>query len=192
MSVRPIRVQSMSPVRPAVLAARNSAEGIRIRFIDSNPAKLAGTGPLPGVTNYFNGSAQAITNIPTYKRVRQHDLYPGIDAVYHGEDGFFEYDFVIAPGADPTRILLAFDGARSPRLNSSGEIELATASGTLTQRKPILYQDRDGQRVLIDGNYESRGKGQSRSWLGNTIAPNRSLSIRRWSLPPARPRKTGY
>ena len=64
---------------------------------------------------------------------------------------------MVAPGADPARILLAVDGARSVRLNDRGEIELLTAAGTLSQRKPIFYQERDGQRVQVDGHYEPRG-----------------------------------
>jgi uncharacterized protein (TIGR03437 family) len=115
---------------------------------------------LPGVVNYFQGSRPARTNIPTYQRVRQRETYPGVDAVFHGEDGLLEYDFLVAPGADPARIVLAFDGARTVQLNARGEIELATAAGILTQRKPILWQERDGRRMSIDGRYESRGNGQ--------------------------------
>jgi uncharacterized protein (TIGR03437 family) len=135
-------------------------EGVRIRFVDSNPALLEGASPLPGVVNYFRGSAQRLANIPTYERILQRGIYPGVDAVYHGEDGQLEYDFVIAPGADPARIILAFDGARSVRLNDRGDLELVTAVGTMTQRKPVLYQDSAGQRIAVDGRYESRGNGQ--------------------------------
>jgi len=135
-------------------------DGVRIRFVDSNPAQLGGASPLPGVVNYFRSSAQRLANIPTYERVLQRDVYPGIDAVYRGEDGQLEYDFVVTAGADPASILLAFDGARSVRLNDRGEIELSTAAGTLIQRKPVLYQDRAGLRIPVDGRYESRGNGQ--------------------------------
>jgi uncharacterized protein (TIGR03437 family) len=144
----------------AVLAPNQSTDGVRIRFVDPNPAKLEGSNPLPGVVNYFLGSAPGLANIPTYQRVLERNLYPGIDAVYHGEAGQLEYDFIVAPGADPARIVLAFDGARSVQLNDGGEIELATAAGTLTQHRPVLWQERDGQRISIDGRYELHGNGQ--------------------------------
>ena len=144
----------------ALLPPRGSAEGVRIRFVDSSGTNLEGAARLPGVVNYFQGSRPARTNIPTYQRVRQRETYPGVDAVFHGEDGLLEYDFLVAPGADPARIVLAFDGARTVQLNARGEIELATAAGILTQRKPILWQERDGRRMSIDGRYESRGNGQ--------------------------------
>jgi uncharacterized protein (TIGR03437 family) len=149
----------------AVLAPRNSAEGIRIRFVGSHAAPLEGAAPLPGVVNYFRGAAPARTKIPTYQRALQHNVYPGIDAVFHGEEGHgeegqLEYDFLVAPGADPSLILLEFDGARSVQLNDRGELELATAAGMLTQRKPVLWQNRNGKRIPVDGRYEPRGARQ--------------------------------
>ncbi len=144
----------------AVLALGRSREGVGIRFVNSNPTKFDGGGPLPGLVNYFHGSGPGLANIPTYERVRQRDVYPGIDAVFHGEDGQIEYDFVVAPGADPSRIVLAFDGARGVRINDNGEIELATADGILTQRKTVLYQERNGQRIPVAGHYEAHGNGQ--------------------------------
>ena len=83
-----------------------------------------------------------------------------IDAVFHGEDGKLEYDFMVAPGADPSRIVLAFGGAREVRINDNGEIELATADGILTQRKALLYQEHDRQRIPVAGHYEAHGNGQ--------------------------------
>ena len=42
----------------AVLAPRNSSEGVRIHFVNSTATKLEALAPLPGVSNYFRGSAQ--------------------------------------------------------------------------------------------------------------------------------------
>ena len=50
-------------------------------------------------------------NIPTYAAVRYKDVYPGIDQVYYGNQGQVEYDFVVAPGADPDVIRIRFDGS---------------------------------------------------------------------------------
>jgi uncharacterized protein (TIGR03437 family) len=134
--------------------------GVRIRFVDSNAAKLEGADALPGVVNYFRGTSQRLANITTFARVVQRNLYPGIDAVFHGEDGWLEYDFLVAPGADASRIALAFDGARSAQLNDRGEIELETAAGALTQRKPVLWQWHNGRRIPVDGRYEQRAGRQ--------------------------------
>ena len=49
--------------------------------------------------------------LPTYAQVRYQDVYPGIDLVYYGNQRELEYDFVVAPGADPGTIALTFEGA---------------------------------------------------------------------------------
>ena len=48
-----------------------------------------------------------------YQKVRYEQIYPGVDLIYYGNERQLEYDFVIAPGADPARIRLAFSGARN-------------------------------------------------------------------------------
>ena len=88
------RATTSSTTTGAVLAPGNSIEGLRIRFVDSTPAKLEGASPLPGVVNYFHGSTPARGNIPTYERVTQHGVYPAIDVVFHSEEDQLEYDFV--------------------------------------------------------------------------------------------------
>src|SRR5581483_12304111 len=74
----------------AVLAARDPSSSVRIRFARSNPSPLEGQRRLPGTANYFRGS-QAFTNVPSFERVFERNVYPGIDAVFHGEAGQLEY-----------------------------------------------------------------------------------------------------
>src|SRR3712207_8598756 len=42
--------------------------------------------------------------------VRYPRVWPGTDLVFHGERGKLEYDFVVAPGADPGRVALRIGG----------------------------------------------------------------------------------
>ena len=83
-------------------------------FEGANPqAEMVGLDKLPGIVNYFIGDdpSKWRTNIPTYQKVAYKNVYPGIDLVYYGNQGQLEYDLIVAPGADPTQITLAFDGA---------------------------------------------------------------------------------
>jgi hypothetical protein len=72
-------------------------------------ARGVGLDELPGKSNYFIGNdpKKWRTNGPTYARVRYEVVYPGVDLVYYGNQGRLEYDFVVAPGADPGAIRLA-------------------------------------------------------------------------------------
>jgi hypothetical protein len=85
-----------------------------LRLLGANPrAEVAGLDELPGNSNYFIGKdpKKWHTHVPTYGRVRYQNIYPGVDLVYHGgQNGQLEYDFVLAPGADPNAIQLAIAG----------------------------------------------------------------------------------
>jgi len=121
---------------------------------------VAGRGELPGKINYVVGDDPAgwRTNVATYARVHYSDVYPGIDLVYYGNQQQLEYDFVVAPGADPRRIRMVFDGARDVRIDTDGDLILSVAGGELRQRKPVVYQDVKGVRAPIAGRYVMKGR----------------------------------
>ncbi len=129
---------------------------LRMKAIDSNPyPQLIGQDELPGKVNYFIGNDpnKWHTDIPTYSQVKYQGLYPGVDLVYYGNQGQLEYDFMVAPGADPDQIHLGYDGVEELRLNPLGELELQTKQGVVTQHPPLIYQEIEGQRQLIPGRY---------------------------------------
>ena len=110
---------------------------------------------LPGKVNYFLGNDRAKwrTDIPTYRRVRSEGVYPGIDLVYYGNQQDLEYDFVVAPGGDPSAIRMAFSGADRVTLDPRGDLLIHTGRAELRQAKPVLYQEIAGRRRRIDGEY---------------------------------------
>jgi hypothetical protein len=87
-------------------------------------------------------------------------MYRGIDMVYYGNQRQLEYDFVVAPGADPKQIRIAFQGARKMWVDrKSGDLRLDTTVGTMTQKAPVVYQEvtvsGKRQRVSIPARYET-------------------------------------
>jgi hypothetical protein len=141
----------------ATFALRGAEPGhapLRMRLVGADPsAPATATGELPGKVNYITGAGPArdLVDIPTYAGVRYSGVYPGIDLVYYGNQGRLEYDFVVAPGADPDAVRLAFDGAAATGIDEHGALVLHTAGGTLRQPSPIVYQERDGARQPIAG-----------------------------------------
>ena len=67
-----------------------------------------------------------------------------------------EYDFVLAPGADPRQIELSFDGAKRLRLDAGGNLIVDIAGGEVIEHKPVIYQDIAGIRRRVAGGYELR------------------------------------
>jgi hypothetical protein len=124
---------------------------------------------LPGTVNYFVGNdpARWHTSIRTYAKVRYPGIYPGIDLVYYGNQRQREFDFVVAPHADPNAIRLRFSGPDRLRLAANGDLILSTASGSLTFRKPSIYQAVDGRRVPSTGQFALLAKNTVGFRLGS-------------------------
>jgi hypothetical protein len=151
----------------AVFALRNRDSGpaprgprpgvLRMELVGSSPApRVAGLDQLPGTSNYVVGSdpSRWRTGIPTFARVRYHGVYPGVDLVYYGADRRqLEYDFVVAPGADPSRITVGFKGADRVEVDAGGDLVLEVAGEQLRLKKPVLYQEKDGARQPVGGGY---------------------------------------
>jgi hypothetical protein len=136
--------------------AQAQSVALRLRLVGVAPTPNAsGRDALPGKVNYFIGSdpAKWRTNVPTYAKVHYREVYPGIDLVYHGNQRQLGYDFVVAPGADPNKIVLDFQGADKLEIDTQGDLVLHTTSGDVRQRKPVIYQKIDGVRREIDGGY---------------------------------------
>lgn len=74
-----------------------------------------------------------------------------------GGDDLIEYDFHLAPGGEPARLALRFEGARAVELGEAGELRLHTPGGVLTQRAPIAYQEVDGERRSVAARFVLRG-----------------------------------
>src|SRR5207237_5524425 len=83
-------------------------------------------------------------------------VYPGIDLVYYGNQRQLEYDFVVAPGADPTDIQLGFAGAEKIRVDAEGGLVIQIAGGMVRWNKPVVYQEVNGKRRFIQGKFVSR------------------------------------
>jgi hypothetical protein len=129
---------------------------VRMALVGARADPLViGLDELPGKANYFAGSdpAKWRTRVPTYARVRYRHVYPGIDLVYYGNQRQLEYDFVLAPGADPRRIVLGFRGADNLEIDSQGDLVLRTGGRAVRLHKPVMYQERDGTRHDVAGRY---------------------------------------
>lgn len=65
---------------------------------------------------------------PLTRKFGYQDVYPGIDLVYYGNQRQLEYDLVVAPGADPAEIKLAFEGAKILEVSLGGNLWVGDGS----------------------------------------------------------------
>jgi len=122
---------------------------VRLRLVGAKPnAEVSGQDELPGKVNYFIGNdpKKWRANVPTYAKVKYRNVYPGIDLVYYGNPlagGQLEYDFIVAPGADPSAIALDVWAVREPplRIDGNGNLVIPAKGGEVRFRKPTIYQE---------------------------------------------------
>lgn len=119
----------------------------QIRFPGGRPSAAIPEAQLPGTVNYFIGKdpAKWAVGVPTFERVRYHDLYPGVDVVYYGDQQNLEFDFDVKPGGNPEAIRLKFPPGSKVSLND-GEIVLTAPDGALRLKTPVVYQEINQQR----------------------------------------------
>jgi autotransporter-associated beta strand protein len=131
-------------------------------LVGSNPAAAAGLDQLPGTSNYLIGNdpRRWQTGVANYGRVEYQDVYPGVNLVYYGNQQQLEYDFTVAPGADPGAIRLAFRGADGVTLDGQGELVLHTTAGDVVEHAPLIYQEAGGVRQAVSGRYVLEDGGQ--------------------------------
>jgi len=143
-------------------AIRNPHSAVlRMGLVGANPeAQAEGLDQLEGKSNYFTGRdpKQWRTGVPHYAKVRYRNIYDGIDLVYYGHQHQLEYDFVVAPGADPGLIKLTFRGARRLHIDAHGELVLRTVGGEVRQHRPVIYQEVDGAKRPVAGRYVITGR----------------------------------
>lgn len=144
----------------AVLSLGDSDADLRMRIVGGNrDAGAEGVTPLPGKVNYMRGDDPAgwHTDIATFGAVAYRNVYPGIDMIYRGEGSTLQYDFEIAPGADPETIALDFHGATDVMVARNGDLVVTTPAGDLRQSAPYLFQESDGRREEVSGRFVVRG-----------------------------------
>jgi photosystem II stability/assembly factor-like uncharacterized protein len=139
----------------AVLQSTNNRDSVMIQFVGSNrSAAIEGANLLQSKTHYLNdlNPSKWHKDIPNYSRVQYRNLYPGIDLVFYGDHRDVEYDFLLAPSANPSALRLRVAGARV-EIDENGDLLFHMSSGTFRQRKPRIYQEKDGGRTVIAGGY---------------------------------------
>ena len=98
--------------------------------------------------NYFIGRDRSKwrTNVPMHQRVVCRAVYPGIDLVYYSRGGQLEFDFIVAPGADPSIIEMEF--SEDVELDARGGLRV----GAMRHARPFIHQE--GERV--EGGFDRR------------------------------------
>jgi hypothetical protein len=127
---------------------------LALRLLGADPhAAFEATAPYSVPTQYFTAAYSG--PVQSYRRLRRHQVYPGVDVVFYGTGENLEYDFEVAAGADASRIRLRFDGADRLRMTPRGDLLVDLDTQTVTQHLPVVYQAAaDGKRTAVHAEYQ--------------------------------------
>ena len=170
------RVHQPSQAKPPCKRDRDTVT-MHLEGTQQSVAAPTGENQLPGTSNYFVGGADAWrTGLPTFAKVRYPQVYPGVDLVFYGNQRQLEYDFVVAPDADPKAIRLQFAGANKLKLNDAGDLVVSAKYGDIAFRKPVIYQEANGRREWVDGRF-TLGKRHTVGFTLDDYDPTRPIVI---------------
>jgi hypothetical protein len=157
----------LGPTGASLLEDGSAAFGVRL--VGADPAAHARPlEPSPARSHYFRGPReQWLVGIPHFGRVAYDAVYPGIDVVYYGSGRTLEYDFRLAPGADPHRIRIALDDVDAIRLDATGDLHLRVGTRELRQLRPVAHQDLPSGRRDVRVRYVMYGAHE----LGLALGP---------------------
>lgn len=155
-----LRSGVVAPAPREIPAAEPRRQVVRMRALGASPAALEGVERQSGRSHYLEAGhpERSVTDVPRFGKVTARGVYPGIDLVYHGDRNHLEYDFVVAPGADPGRIRLGFEGVEEMAVDAAGDLHLRLAEGELVQPAPVLYQEIAGERRPVAGRFALEGR----------------------------------
>jgi hypothetical protein len=125
---------------------------VRATFVGANRAtRVTGVEATAHQNNYLIGDdpSRWHTDVPNYRAIVYEDLYDGVDLRYYDNGERMEYDFVVSPGADYTRIQVEYEGIESLSINEDGELVVATEWDVLKESAPLVYQQSGGNKKEI-------------------------------------------
>ncbi|MDP5171656.1 MAG: SBBP repeat-containing protein [Bacteroidia bacterium] len=83
------------------------------------------------------------------------DIHPGIDLRYYlTAEGQLKYDFIVAPGADPSLITAEISGGDFDKIDSKGRLVVETPWGKIRDEAPVSFVQREGAWHDIASGYE--------------------------------------
>ena len=121
--------------------------------------------PSQNKTMYYLGRAEAWRSAAHFDRVRYPGIYPGIDLVFVTTGDQLEYNFEVAPHADPRAIRIGGEDA-SLHLTRGGDLEVRVGNAVITERHPMAFQKVHGRIRRIACAYRLAGDRQAGLRLG--------------------------
>src|SRR5579864_2902639 len=139
-----------------------TAPALQLLGTDSS-AEWTAQGATGETISYYIGrdASRWVVDAPRFERLIRRHVYPGIDLALYGTSEQLEYDFLLAPHADPALIRLKLEGARGISIDPNGALIVDAPDGELRHHRPILTETLpDGSRRSVSGAFRILGRDE--------------------------------
>lgn len=132
---------------------------ITFRWSGTLPSEPMPFGRQETYYNYFLGNdpSRHASGARSYRGVLYPGVYDGIDLKVYASGKNLKYDFIVAPGAEPSCIAGEYAGMNNIALDGNGNLYVRTMVGDLIEKQPYAYQVIDGQKVEVACEFVLRG-----------------------------------
>lgn len=152
------------PVNPAELpisagkgktSPQYSNSYVSMTLSGSRRTQVIGKERLPGNVNYFIGNdpRKWRKGVPVFGGAEYPELVRGVDLDFHGVRQQSEFDLIVHPDVDVSKLSLVFGGARGLSLDKSGNLSVSSRAGELQLLKPVAYQVVGSERIAVDAEF---------------------------------------
>ena len=132
-------------------------ELITANFIDANPIRnTAQKFPSEEYYNFFIGNDKSkwASNVYGYSDVVLEGIYDSIDLHFNNQGDHLKYEFIVKKFANPNDIKISYENAKSIKITRKGNLRIEGELGIIEEKKPYVYQVKNGKIVEIRCNYK--------------------------------------
>ena len=144
--------------QPGAVPSVPRGHAYRVHFVDGRARAHSGAKRRPHYENHYQGNDPSRwgTGCAVFGEVWLKGLWPGVDLRIDGTHGF-KYDLVVAPGADPARAVLRYEGQEGLQLKGR-ELHVGLSTGVVVEEAPVAFGlgPMDEQRP-VEVHYGLRG-----------------------------------
>lgn len=100
--------------------------------------------------NYFLGNDRSkwASRVHGYEGFLYPEIYDGIDLKMYVTGGQLKYDFMVAPGVDPSLVRIKYEGQDEIVLEN-GDLYAKTKLGDIIEKSPVAFQIINGKKVFV-------------------------------------------
>lgn len=136
------------------LTMAGSSHALNILFVNARPNSL--------ITDASLSENHGSTSPPPFTKVRYHQLWPDIDAVFQADaSALVKSSYHLPPGLKGhpvSNIILHYN--HPVHLDNQGNLVITFPDGQLVNAKPKAWQDRGGKRYRVEAKYKVLGHNQ--------------------------------